>query len=39
VNALIAGPGGYQPKDFFKMGSGMTILYWAATLIIINILF
>jgi di/tricarboxylate transporter len=39
ANALIAGPGGYRPKDFFKIGSGMTVLYWAVTLIVINLIF
>ena len=32
VNALIAGPGGYSPKDFFRVGGGMTLLYWVAML-------
>jgi di/tricarboxylate transporter len=36
VNALIAGPGGYSPKDFFRIGGGMTILYWAAMLLSIH---
>lgn len=39
VNALIAGPGGYHTKDFLKIGSGMTILYWIAMLAVINLLF
>jgi len=39
VNALIAGPGGYRTRDFFKMGAGMTFLYWIAMLIVINLLF
>jgi len=39
VNALIAGPGGYQTKDFLKMGIGMTFLYWFAMLIVINLIF
>jgi len=39
VNALIAGPGKYSTKDFFKVGSGITIMYWVVSLIAINILF
>jgi di/tricarboxylate transporter len=39
VNALIAGPGGYSPRDFFRIGGGMTILYWFAMLISINLVF
>lgn len=38
-NALIAGPGGYRPKDFLKVGGGMTVLYWAVMLIAINVMF
>jgi di/tricarboxylate transporter len=39
VNALIAGPGGYRTKDFFKVGGGMTLLYWLAMQTVINLLF
>jgi len=39
VNALIAGPGGYHTKDFLRVGGGMTFLYWAASLITINVFF
>ncbi len=39
VNALIAGPGGYQIKDFLKIGIGMTFLYWFTMLVMINIIF
>lgn len=39
ANALVAGPGGYHTKDFLKVGSGMTILYWIVMLISINLWF
>lgn len=39
ANALIAGPGGYQAKDFIKVGGSITILYWIVTLTMINLLF
>jgi di/tricarboxylate transporter len=39
VNALIAGPGGYNTKDFFKVGIGITLLYWIITLAGINLIF
>ncbi len=39
VNALIAGPGGYQTRDFLKMGIGMTFLYWFVMLIVVNVMF
>jgi di/tricarboxylate transporter len=39
ANALIAGPGNYQIKDFFRLGSGLTILYWIIMLVVINLFF
>ncbi len=39
ANALVAGPGGYHTKDFLKVGSGMTILYWIVMLISVNLWF
>lgn len=39
VNVLIAGPGGYTIKDFIKVGTGMTLLYWIIMLIGINLIF
>lgn len=39
VNVLIAGPGGYHIKDFLRAGFGMTVLYWIAMLLGINLLF
>lgn len=39
VNALIAGPGGYHMKDFLKVGSGMTLLYWVCMLVGIHLFF
>lgn len=38
VNVLIAGPGGYNTKDFLKVGGGMTILYLITMLVTINFL-
>lgn len=39
ANALIAGPGGYQPKDFVRIGGGMTVLYWIVVLVMLNLLY
>lgn len=39
ANALIIGPGNYQFKDFVRLGSPMTILYWIVMLVGINLLF
>jgi di/tricarboxylate transporter len=36
VNALIISPGGYTNKDFFKAGSGMTILFLLITVLYFN---
>jgi di/tricarboxylate transporter len=33
VNALISGTGGYTTKDFVKIGSGMTIIFWIVMLL------
>jgi di/tricarboxylate transporter len=36
VNALIAGPGGYKVKDFFRYGGVMTILFTATSILGVN---
>ena len=33
VNALVSGTGGYTTRDFIKIGSGMTVLYWLVMLL------
>ncbi len=38
-NALIAGPGGYRNRDFFRVGGGMSVLYLVTTLIMIHFCF
>jgi di/tricarboxylate transporter len=39
VNALIIGPGGYRVKDFVRVGSGMTIIFLAVMLTVVNLIF
>lgn len=39
VNALIAGPGGYRVADFLRVGGGMTAIFLAASLVILNGMF
>lgn len=39
ANALIMGPGGYNTKDFFKVGGILTVLYWLISLAFINLIF
>ena len=39
VNVLIAGPGGYSTRDFLRVGSGMTLLYWLGMLLMVNLCF
>lgn len=39
VNALIMRPGGYKTKDYFKAGSGMTIIYLAVMISAIALLY
>ena len=39
VNALVAGPGLYQPRDFIRVGGLMTVLYWIIMLVAIPWLF
>ena len=39
VNALIMGPGGYRVTDFLRAGSGMSLLFIAVSLVILNIVF
>ncbi len=39
VNALIMGPGGYTVRDFFRVGSIMTLLFLVVSLTALNLLF
>lgn len=39
VNALIMGPAGYSVKDFLKAGFGMTALFLAVMLLMLNIFY
>ncbi|MCR9278927.1 MAG: SLC13 family permease [Pseudomonadaceae bacterium] len=39
VNALIMGPGGYSVRDFFRVGSIMTVLFLIVSLSALNLLF
>jgi len=39
ANALIAGPGGYSLRHFFKIGGIMTIIYWIVILLAMHLMF
>ncbi|QOC24287.1 SLC13 family permease [Wenzhouxiangella sp. AB-CW3] len=39
VNALIMGPGGYQVKDFIRVGGGMSLIFLVVMLVAVNLLF
>ncbi len=39
VNALIMGPGGYRVADFVRAGSGMSVIFIAVMLLMVNLLF
>lgn len=39
VNALIMGPAGYKVKDFMKAGAGMTVLFLAVMLLVLNLFY
>lgn len=39
ANALIAGPGNYTLKDFFRFGAGMTILFVIVMVLVINFIY
>ena len=39
VNALIMGPAGYKVKDFMKAGAGMTALFLAVMLLMLNLFY
>lgn len=39
ANTLIAGPGGYTSADFWRVGSGMSVLYLVGMLLMINLCF
>ncbi len=39
VNALIMGPGGYKVSDFIRVGSGMSVIFIAVMLTVVNLLY
>ena len=39
VNALIMGPGGYRVPDFVRAGGGMTLLFLAVLILMLNVVF
>ncbi|MBT8068989.1 MAG: SLC13 family permease [Gammaproteobacteria bacterium] len=39
VNALIIGPGGYKVADFVRVGSGMSVIFLAVMLTMVNLIF
>jgi di/tricarboxylate transporter len=39
ANALIMGPGGYRVADFFRVGSGLSIIYIIVMLAMVNLVF
>jgi di/tricarboxylate transporter len=39
VNALIIGPGGYKVADFVRVGSGMSVIFLAVMLTMVNLVF
>lgn len=39
ANALIAGPGNYRLRDFFRLGIGITVLHFVTTLLVINFIY
>jgi di/tricarboxylate transporter len=39
ANALIMGPGGYRVADFFRVGSGLSVIYIIVTLAVVNLVF
>lgn len=39
TNTMVYGPGGYKFRDYLKIGTPLTILYMAATIIILSVMF
>lgn len=39
VNALIIGPGGYRVADFVRVGTGMSVIFLAVMLTMVNLIF
>ena len=39
ANALIMGPGGYRVADFFRVGSGLSVIYIIVMLVVVNLVF
>jgi di/tricarboxylate transporter len=36
---LVAGPGGYKPRDFLRLGLPLTLLMLVTMLVMVNIIF
>jgi di/tricarboxylate transporter len=39
VLAMIAGPGGYRPRDLWRTGAPLTLAYLVITLVAVNLMF
>ena len=39
VISMIAGPAGYRPRDFWRTGAPLTLLYLLITLAAVNVMF
>lgn len=39
VMAIIAGPGGYRSKDFWRIGAPLTLIYLVIMLVMVNVIF
>jgi di/tricarboxylate transporter len=39
TNLMVSGPGGYTPRDFFRIGFPLTILYMAVALTILSVVY
>jgi di/tricarboxylate transporter len=39
TNLMVSGPGGYTPRDFFRIGFPLTILYMVVALVILSVVY
>jgi len=39
VMSMITGPGGYQPRDLWRLGGPLSLLYLVVVVIAINLMF
>jgi di/tricarboxylate transporter len=39
TNLMVSGPGGYTPRDFFRIGFPLTILYMTVALIVLSMIY